>query len=555
MAATFRPPRSARVLRSVAHSPALRRVEGAFVGFNVAEYGSWIAILVFAYRLGGTAATGIVGAVQLVPAALFAPMAASLGDRYPRGQVLNAGYLAQGGTMALTGVLLVARAPAVPIILCATLAATAITLTRPVQGALLPSLARIPEELVAANVVAGWIEGVGILAGPLLTGILLVVSGPGTVFLVMAGVLLLSALLTARLACQPSPAAPSSELEVAITPSTLLGGFSVLRRASRPRLVISLLAAHFLLVGALDVLLVVLAFRLLHLGSSGVGFLNAAFGAGGLIGAMGTVTLIGRRRLSIALLWGTAAWGVGLVLIGLAANRLTAPALIVLIGAGRPLIDVTGRSLLQRVVADNVLSRVFGVLEGLSMAAQGAGLACVPLLFGVLHDRATFVALGLFLPVLTLLAWRSLAAIDAAPIPAAQVALLRSLPLFAPLSPPVLARLAGNLIPVGVDAGTDVVRQGQAGDRFYLVVEGEMRVTIDGRPVGSIYHGGFFGEIALLRDIPRTATVTACTPARLYALERGDFLEAVTGHPRSALSAERLVRAQLGEQPPVSTPR
>jgi hypothetical protein len=223
--------------------------------------------------------------------------------------------------------------------------------------------------------------------------------------------------------------------------------------------------------------------------------------------------------------------------------------LVAVAGIGRPLIDVAGRTLLQRVVSDRLLSRVFGVLEGLYMAGVALGLVIVPGLLAILGERATFLVSGVFLPLLFLLASRRLAEIDAASVvPEARLTLLRSLPLFAPLSAPVMERLASRLVPVEMDAGTAIVRQGDPGDRFYIVRDGEVAVLKDGRPVASLEQGDFFGEIALLHDVPRTATVTARTNVRLYALERDDFLEAVTGHPLSKEAADTVTRARLDDQ-------
>jgi MFS family permease len=213
------------------------------------------------------------------------------------------------------------------------------------------------------------------------------------------------------------------------------------------------------------------------------------------------------------------------------------------------LIDVAGRTLLQRIVPDRVLSRVFGVLEGLYMAGAASGLAVAPILFAVLGERATFVVAGAFLPVVFLLARRRLAEIDATvAVPEARVALLRALPIFAPLPAPAMERVASRVIPTEATAGTEVVKQGDLGDRFYIIEDGEVTVSKDERTVTSLGRGEFFGEIALLRDIPRTATVTARTNTLLYALERDDFLEAVTGYPQSAEAADAVTRARLADR-------
>ena len=539
---------SARVFRDVFVNPDLRRVELAFVSSTAAEWGSWVAMLVFAYQAGGAAAAAAIGVVPLIPAAVFAPFASVLGDRYRRERVLLAGHLAQALAVGAIASALFAGAPLLTIYALVALVSTSLTLTRPAQAALLPSLARTPEELTAANVAAGWIESLSVFGGPALAGVLLGVSGPGTVFLVAAGALLYSAFLVARVKAERTAPVVRGRVTASGVVGELLGRFGALASERRLRLVVSLMGAHFVLAGAIDILLVVLAFRMLDIGGPGVGFLNAAFGIGGIIGAALTVLLVARRRLAPPLLAGAASWGVALAAIGLFPNRFTAPVLVAVAGIGRPLIDVAGRTLLQRVVADRLLSRVFGVLEGLYMAALALGLALSPALLALLGERATFVVAGAFLPLLFLLAWRRLVAVDAASVvPEYQLALIRPLPLFAPLSAPTMERLAARLIPLEAIPGTAIVRQGDSGDRFYAIADGVVAVSKHGSEVTSLGRGDFFGEIALLHDVPRTATVTARTSVRLYALERDDFLDAITGHPQSAEAADTVVRARLSD--------
>ena len=126
-----------------------------------------------------------------------------------------------------------------------------------------------------------------------------------------------------------------------------------------------------------------------------------------------------------------------------------------------------------------------------------------------------------------------------------EIRLARSVPFFAALPTPELERVASNLELVRAAAGEVIVRQGDPGDRFFVVAEGEVQVIRDGTPVATAGPGDFFGEIALLRDVRRTATVVARSDVRLYALGRHEFLRAVTGSPGTARGADAVVEERL----------
>jgi CRP-like cAMP-binding protein len=528
------------VLGGVFRNPELRRVELAFAGFNAGEWGVWIAMLVYAYEQGGATTAGLVAAAQLVPAGLAAPFAAVLADRYAPARVLTLGYVAQALAMGATGAALLAHGPPLLVYGLAAVGATCVTVTRPTQSALVPALARTPDELTATNVVSGWIEAVSVLLAPAGAGVLLAVASPGWVFAALAAVVLVAALLVAPLKGPPPAAEPRPPLEEA------LGGFRLLAKEPATRTLVALLGGQFIAIGALDVLYVVLAISVLDLGGSGAGYLNAAFGAGGVAGIAVTVALVGRRRLMPALVLGILAWGAAFALLGAWPTTIGALLLLAVAGAGRSLLDVAGRTILQRTAPGDVLSRVFGVLEGLSMAGLALGSLLTPALVSLFGARWAIVGIGALLPLAVLLASRRLLEIDRrAPVPVVEIALLRSLPLFSPLGAPALEGLARELAELRVPAGTAVVREGEPGDRFYVAAEGELDVSAQGRELRTIGRGEGFGEIALLENVPRTATVTARTDTRLYALDKPSFLASVSSHPRAAGEADRLVRERL----------
>jgi MFS family permease len=528
-----------RVVGGVLRNGELRRIVLAFLGFNAAEWGVWIAMLVYAYDRGGATTAGLVALAQLVPATIFAPFASSLADSRRPTRVLTGAYAAQALAMGATAVVLLAHGPALAAYAFAAAAATAVTATRPAQAVLLPALARTPEELTAANVVAGWIESISVLAAPALAGVLLAAGGVGTVFAVMAVVAVAAALLAAGV---PGPAAAGPPAAAVAGASE---GLRIVAREPGPRALIWLLGLESVAIGALDVLYVVLAIGLLHQGGSTAGYLNAAFGAGGVVGIVATVALVGRSRLGPALVAGLGLWALALVGIGVLPSAVAAFALLAAAGVGRTVLDVAGRTLLQRIAPPDALARVFGLLEAVSMAGLAVGSAAAPVFVGLAGGRWAFVCLAAVLPLGMLIVLRSLLAADSAVRPVVEMARLRALPTFAPLAAPELEGLARSLVPVEVAAGTHVVSEGDPGDRFYVVADGELDVTAGGKHLRTLGRGDCFGEIALLRRIPRTATVTARTACRLDALAGSAFLAALTGHAASAAAAEELVHARL----------
>jgi MFS family permease len=533
---------SLQAFRAVFQNPDLRRLQLAWAGSIIGHWAYGIALAVFAYDQGGVAAVGLVGLVRMLPAAIAAPFMSALADRYPRERIMLVSDLTRLLAMAGAAAVALSGGPAGFVYVLGSFEAIMRTAFQPAQSAIIPTLARTPQELTASNVTASTIESVGVFLGPAIGGLLLAATSPGVVFAATAVTYLWSALLVARIRAErPKPSGAPEHLA-----RQALDGFRVIAVDSKLRLLIGLFAAQTLVAGALNVLIVVTALDLLDLGNAGVGYLNSAIGVGGLLGALAAAALVGRRNLASPFGIGIVLWGVPIALIGLWPEPLPALLLLGLLGVGNTVVDVAGLTLLQRAVPDNILARVFGVLESLAVATIGIGAILAPLLVSAFGARQAMVLTGALLPIVTALFWRRLTQIDQTSKPAEQLELLRSLPLFHPLPPATVEQLAASLVPVRVPAGEEVFRQGDSGDRFYVVGDGEVVVAVDGRPVNRLGRGGYFGEIALLEDVPRTATVTVETDTELLALERDEFIAAVTGHAPTAAVANAVIASRLG---------
>jgi hypothetical protein len=454
--------------------------------------------------------------------------------------------------MGATGAALLVGAHSLVVYALAAVAASAVTVTRPTQAALVPALVHSPEEMTAITVVGGWLESVAVLVAPAVAGGLLAIGSPGVVLVVMACSVLAGALFVAPVHGPPAAAARRETRAL----GDAVDAARVVVRSSGARLLVGLLATQYVLIGALDVLFVVLAMGVLDIGGSGAGYLNAAFGAGGTVGVFATVTLVGRARFAPALALGGLVFSFSFVLIGLAPTVAGTFALLVVAGAGRSLMDVAGRSLLLRTAHPDIAARVFGLLEALSLAALAIGSAFIPLVVSLGGARAACIALGCLLPAAGLVAGRRVLAVDAsATVPVVQVALLRRQELFGSLGPAELEALARMLEPVEAAAGETVVRMGEPGEHYFLVADGELEVSVDGRPVRRLAHGDAFGEIALLAEVPRTADVVAASAVRLYALSKPDFVGAVSSHRTALSEGERIVRELApGAEPGLAPP-
>lgn len=536
-----------RIVSEVARDPKMLRIQLAYLGYNMTEYASWIAILVYGYERGGPGTVALITTVQLVPAGVIAPFGAFAADHFRRDRVLFVSYLVQAVALGAVAVVLLTKAPFGLVLAAAIVYAVSFMFVHPTQAAILPSLADSPAELTAANSVSTFAQSAGAVLGPLIAGVLLGASGPWLVFAVFAGVTLGEALLVARPSLPASAILPEMPIGAREVLHASLGGFRALNDDRRAGLLVGVLALSFTVIASLDVLFVAVAIVLLGKGESWAGYLSAAAGIGALLGALATVSLVGRPRLVPFLEGGTAVSGGAVAMVGVIPSVVAAPILFGVSGAGGSIAWMAGSTLLQRVAPEETLARVFGVLQGLAVLGTVLGIGGTTTLIGAFGVKTTLVIVGLLLiAVVAMLLW-PLSAIDReANAPDAEVlALVRSIPIFAPLTPPAVERIADDLVLLEVPAEHVLLREGDPGDRCYLVADGRAQVTRGGVRVGESGAGDLLGEIALLHDVPRTATVIALTPMRLFALDRQPFLAAVTGHPQSQALAEALADERL----------
>ena len=542
------------VFAQVARNRRLLRLVSAYALFMVCEYALWIAMLVYAYDKGGATAAGLVALAQLLPSAAVGVMVGPLADRASPVKLLVVGYALQAVAAAATALALAGGLPPVFAYAGAVLVSSAIAVTRPAQSALTPALTREVDELTAANVLLGWVENLSILVAGLGTGVALTFGSVAHVFGVSSFLLLCAAVLVAPLLSLALSRRVAPSEESPATPQI----FKKLWHDRPARLLSALLGAEYVVIGALDVLFVVMAVDLLDAGEAWAGYLNTAYGAGAvLLGALAAL-LVG-RRLGPVLLTTALATGVSLAATAFA-GVAGVVLLLALLGGARALFDVSVRVLLQRSVSPDLLGRIFGMAEGLTMLGLAVGSLMAPALVALGGPRVALVGVSLLLPGFVLLRSRPLYRVDEhARVPVVEIALLRQLPIFRLLPGEELEGLARGLERISFPTGAELIRAGEVGDCYYAIADGRVEILRQGASVRVLERGEGLGEIALLRSVPRTATAVARTPVTAYRLERDAFLTAVNGHVPTLESADRIVHdAQLAdvrrELPPPTPP-
>ena len=548
---------AAAAFTSNARNPDLRRAQLSFLGAWTAEWAFTVALGIVAYRDGGATALGLVGLLRMVPSAICAPLLSPLADRGRRERVLVVVSTLRGVVTAAAAVVAAMGGAPAAIYVLAVLSTIAATLFRPAHSALLPSLCHTGHELASANVVRGMLDSASTLVGPLVAAVLLGVADVDVVFAVAAAASLWSAALLLRLRYD-APPRPSAPIRPRLVREAV-EGLSVVVHSRDLSLVLGLAAAQSFTRGALTVFSVVVSIELLGRGEPGAGTLMTAVGVGAVLGSLVASLLVGTRRLGAWFAVGVTLWGLPIALVGVVPRDAAALGLLALVGVGNALIDVAGFTLLGRMAPDEVLARVFGVLESLVAMSIGIGAVVAAWAVEAWGPRPALDAVGLLCPVLAAASWSRLRALDrTVGVHDDAVDLLRRVPMLRTLPLPAVERLARGLEPFDVAAGGVVIRQGDVGDRYYVVESGDVEVVGNGRVVATLGPGEGFGEIALLRRTPRTATVVARSDVRLGALLSDRFLPVVLGFTPSAREAALGVDQMLDrfdpERPPIDPP-
>lgn len=519
----------------------LRRALLAYLVFSAVEMGSWVAVLVWAHSQGDAGTVGLVAVLQTISAAFLAPVLASGVDRVPRALAPPISYFLVGISLATVAWGILAGAPFALVTTSAVVATVLIGACRPAHHSLTPCLTGTPTDLMAANVVATAAEGIGLFAGPAIVGAVMTVSSPGVALLVCVGLMVVATLLTSGF----PPVSLPEPLSGPLGKGGLMAGLRRLRDEPTSGVPIAVAGMGGVVGGALDVLMVVLAIEVLMIGDGGVGYLNAALGVGAIVGGLGSSLLVGRRRLSPPLMFTGLLTGLAMLLV---AWRPDAAVLLAGAGVGYSVIGMVTKTMLQRLNPPRLMGRMFGWLEGVQLAGLALGSGLAPLAIALFGTPGSFGVFGVALPLAMTLLWRGLREADRrADMPTEALGVLRRVDVISALPPEVLEALARGAALRRFTKGTAVVTQGSVGEEMYVVGEGSVQVSRGGQLLATLGPGDIFGEIALLSDAPRIATVTTASDTTLLAIGREAFLGALSTDPATRFGVEGLAAARRRE--------
>ena len=539
-------------MRRVLKNPNLRRIQLAFFGSLTGDWAYATAITVWAYQEGGATAVGIFQAARFIGMAVAGPLGAVVADRVSRKTFMMTTDLIRAVLVSVSAVILMMGGPAVAIYVLSVVAAMVGAPFRSAQAGLIPKLVDTPDELTASNAVAANLENAVLFIGPALGGALVATTDVAVVFWLNVASYLWSFFLVASIRV-PAPGPSASAAEGAEGDDEAEGflrevttGFATVARDGDLRTVALLAAAQGFVWGALTVFMVIMAVSILDTGAAGVGYLNSIMGVATIGGGLVVLTRVSKGRLGQDMTVGVLGWAIPLIALAAFPSPVTVFAALAVIGLSDPWVNVGFETIPQRLAAERMISRVYAAVESALIGAMALGAVAAPLMVRWIGFEESMLVIGVLIAAYAASTLPRMRRLDARLTEPAHLPLLRSIGIFAPLAPPVLEALARQLESVTFEAGAAIVREGETSDRFYVIADGSVEVTQAGRLLRTEVAGEFFGEIGLLRDVARTATVTALTDTTLLALERHDFLEAVTGVSEARTAADEVVSRRLG---------
>ena len=526
--------------RLLHNGPLVRLLGGEFVS-SIGDWLYLVALLVVVYQASSDPVLlGVVGAARVLPYVLLSIPAGIVADRFDRRLILLVTDVARGLIMLALAALQAVHGPLALVVALAILATCFSTFFGPTIGSYLPSLVRDESEIGPANSAWSSLDNLAFVIGPAIAGVLIAIGGLTAAFLLNAASFAVIAAVLWRLPAEvgsrhPEPgAAPATRGPTSDAPA---------RVPLRPLAGLALIdvVAGFAF-GGLGILTVVLASRQLGAGADGTGYLNAAIGVGGLLGAIGSGLVVVRRRLSLPLVVGAVVLAFGLAGLGWSSALAVGFVMLAIASAGSLLVEVVSTTLLQRIVPTATRGRAIGSIQTVGTLAYASGAFALPILADrvgvgtVLTGAAALILIGGLLGTALVGSYGTEAA-DSELATVAQRA--AGLPLFAGIPAFRVAATLARGTAIALPAGETIIRQGDPADRFYIILDGTVAVRgSEGRgPERFLRRLGpdeAFGERGLLTGAARSATVIAETAVRLLALDGPVFLDLVTAGPELA---------------------
>jgi MFS family permease len=540
--------------------PLTRLLAGEFIS-GIGDWLYIVAIFVVIYRQSGDAAlVGAFGGIRLLPYVFLSVPAGIIADRFDRRMVLLVSDLFRGALMVVMAVLVQSNGSTLLIAALAILAACGSTFFYPAMGAYVPALARDESQIGPANSAVATIQNISFILGPAVGGLVLALGSVTLAFVINAlSFLVIAAVLwTLPPSFAKREAAPEAEPEAEATAEpgtaaaaqagTTSGAATAIPGAapSAPRafMGVPLMPASGLLVvqliggflgGGYQVITVILAIDVLGAGEQGNGYLNAAIGIGGLLGGFLAGALVLRRHLGLPLAIGAVIMGIGTIALGASTSLPLALATIAIGSAGALIIDIVSTTIFQQLVPDALRGRAFGILMMLGTLTGAVGAFVLPTLLAQVGVFPSLAVAGTAGIVITIIGTLMIGNAAERPLSPYETTIERiiTLPLFTGVPRARLQSAMRKVAERPVAAGEAVVRQGEPADTFYIITKGEFAVSRAETPgseptlLRTLGPDEVFGELGLLNQAPRSATVAAETDGVVLAMKAEDFLALV----------------------------